>query len=222
MKYINRISASPTRDPTRDPRTPMGSMGMGGGSPTRGGGAGGRFQPLGTPARRDPRTPHGGLTASRGSFGLMTQGESGGSPTMRRVQSVGPGVLAVARRPPRSPIRQRKGASSKGRQGTGGAAPRASIQVPNIESEDAILWLREQGFDTQGPPKHWPSVGEFHNTPVLWATSEGRLDVVSWLVDHGCSLTKADDFGNTALSVAHLYKHFELHAWLQRRLPGRV
>ena len=38
------------------------------------------------------------------------------------------------------------------------------VRAPPIDAEDAIAWLKEQGFDTQGPAKHWPSVGDFHNT----------------------------------------------------------
>ena len=75
MKYINRISQSPTRDP----RTPKGSLGITSSSDEFAGGMS-RFQPLGTPARRDPRTPMGGL-ASRGAGG---GGSFGGSPGRAR------------------------------------------------------------------------------------------------------------------------------------------
>ena len=55
-----------------------------------------------------------------------------------------------------------KGAPQQQQQQTAGGAQ--GVRAPHIDADDAIQWLKEQGFDTQGPPKFWPSVGEFHNT----------------------------------------------------------
>lgn len=54
------------------------------------------------------------------------------------------------------------------------------------------------------------------NTPLLWATYYGLLDIVKWLLKEGggSSITEANKVGNTALLLAFSYGHLAVVQWL--------
>ena len=54
------------------------------------------------------------------------------------------------------------------------------------------------------------AVGDYGRTPFHLASYNGRVEVVSYLLDHGANINAKDDFGNTSLSEACRGGHLEV------------
>lgn len=96
--------------------------------------------------------------------------------------------------------------------------PTCPIVPALIAAQDGMLpllkWLKNRGDDIL----HIQD--EFGNTAAHFAAANGRIEVISWLIDIGLDMEARTSEGTTLLHVAAKYNHVALLDWLLEKLTN--